>query len=61
MLLLRTIMMVVEVMNMWRDLLTCLVLLLRQGCVSFTNQSFSRAWMGDLDTFAIRCLISFFL
>jgi hypothetical protein len=29
MLLLRTIMMVVEVMNMWRDLLTCLVLLLR--------------------------------
>jgi hypothetical protein len=29
MLLLRTIMMVVEVMNMWRDLLTSLVLLLR--------------------------------
>ena len=29
MLLLRTIMMVVEMMNMWRDLLTCLVLLLR--------------------------------
>jgi hypothetical protein len=48
MLLLRTIMVVVEVVNVWRDLLTGLVRLLRQGCISFTNQSINRTIMSDL-------------
>lgn len=60
MLLLRTVMVVVQMMNVWRDLLTSLVRLLRQGCISFTDQSINRPSMCDLKTLAVRSLIPFF-
>jgi hypothetical protein len=58
--LLRTVMVVVEVVNVWRDLLIGLVRLLRQGCISFTDQSINRASMCDLKTLAVRSLVPFF-
>ena len=49
MLLLRAIMMVVDMVNMGRDSLTCLVLQLRKGCVNLTNQCVvNRTYMSDL-------------
>jgi hypothetical protein len=60
-LLLNAIMMVVDMVNMGRDSLTCLVLRLRKGCVNLTNQCVvNRTCMSDLKTLAIWCLIAFF-